>query len=104
MYTVPKESIIMTDKEIMKLIKELQAKVKTQPKNDRKRLEAAKKDPNARVFSLVITDKNGKKIRRLSQLTYQEAFKQQRDWYKVLVLSMKQRVGLAIEFEQEDVA
>jgi uncharacterized protein with von Willebrand factor type A (vWA) domain len=69
-----------------------------------KRLEAAKKDPNARVFSLVITDKNGKKIRRLSQLTYQEAFKQQRDWYKVLVLSMKQRVGLAIEFEQEDVA
>lgn len=58
--------------------------------------EKAKK-MNLPEFALVIRDKKGEKIRALTGRTYDEAFAERRDWYKVLVLSMGQKVSMEIE-------
>jgi hypothetical protein len=70
----------------------------------RDRLRKAKADPKARVFTLRIKDGKGKSIRALRELTWAEAHKQQRDWYKVMRLTMKLDVKLSIEFEEQAAA
>lgn len=68
----------------------------------RKRLRAAKADPQNRGFSLVVKDSRGKKIRALRELTWHEAFKQRRDWYKILVTTMGQQIKLSVTFEERE--
>jgi hypothetical protein len=61
--------------------------------------EKAKKD-GLPHFALVVRDKKtGDKIRALTGRTFDQAFAERRDWYKILVLSLGLKVVMQIEYQ-----